>query len=253
MYLYDMPLTLYRIRFLLLLAFMQSGLLSAQPLSPADRSLDSLSMYIQTKYGLNQELFNGYQYYKRFVQYKGDPFFPDDTFYEGSVTIRGVPYNHVGLKYNTYTQDLILEYTDFQGRYNQLRLNNIHIDSFRLENYCFQKLHLFGEDPLFYQVVSSGPVTCYIHWTKNIHSTSDDLQYSHEYTGVLGTYYLSCRGEITTFSNRKTFISIFPELMQREIKRYLKHQSLSFREAGSADIQNLVNYISLLMETPSEH
>jgi len=146
-----------------------------------------------------------------------------------------------------------LEYTDFQGRYNQLILNNIHIDSFRLDTYRFQNLQLFGEGLLFYQVVRSGPVTCYIHWTKNIHSTSDDLQYSHEYTGALGTYYLSYQGEIKTFSNRNTFLSIFPESMQGEIKRYLRQQGLSFREAGSADIQNLLNYISQLGETPSEH
>jgi len=243
----------YRALFLTCIAVLLSGQLSAQALKSADPGLDSLSKYIQTKYGLDQELFNGYQYYKRFVQYKGNPFFPEDSFYEGSVTIRGVQYDNVGLKYNAYSQDLILEYTDFQGRYNQLRLNNIHIDSFRLGTYRFQNLHLFNEDLLFYQVLSSGSVTCYIHWAKNIHSTSDDLQYSHEYTSALGTYYLSYKGEIRIFTNRNTFISIFPESMHGEIKRYLRQQNLSFREAGPTVIQNLLNYISQLKETSSEH
>ena len=248
-----MPLFFQRLLFLSFVAFISSSHLKAQPSRSADPDLDSLSGYIQLKYVLDQDLFNGFQYFTRFSLYKGDPFFPEDSFYEGSVTIRGVLYENVRLKYNSYTQHLILEYTDFERRYNQLRLNDIHIDSFQLGRYRFQKLSLFSEEPLFYQVLNSDPVACYIHWEKDIHSTSDDLQYSHEYTRALGTYYISYKGGIQPFTNRKSFISIFPESMQAEIKKYFRRQRLAFREADPTDIQNLLNYISQLEETPSEH
>ena len=170
-----MPVSLQRIKSIAFLAIILSGPLMAQPLRSEGPDKDSLSRYIQMKYGLDQELFNGYQYYKRFLKYKGDPFFPEDSFYEGSVTIGGVEYEPVSLKYNSYSQYLILEYTDFKDRYNQLRLNNIHIDSFRLGTHRFQKLSLLSNEPLCYQEISSGSVACYIHWAKDIHATSDDL------------------------------------------------------------------------------
>jgi len=235
------------------LALILTGYVRAQTFKPTDSDLDSLSSYVQMKYGLDQELFNGFQYYNRFGLYKGDPFFPENSFYDGSVSIKGVQYDHVRLKYNSYSQYLILEYTDFKERYNHLRLNNIRIDSFQLGTYFFQKLSLFSKDPSFYQVLSSGPVTCYIHWQKTIHSTSDDLQYSHEYSRAIGTYYISYRGGIQAFTNRNSFISVFPESIQTEIKKYFRHQRLSFREAESTDIQNLLIYIRQLDETLSEH
>lgn len=127
----------HQILFKSFLAFLLIGQAIAQPVKTSVPDLDSLSEYIQMKYGLDQDLFNGLQYYARFPLYNGDPFFPEDSFHKGSVTIRGVMYENVRLKYNSYSQYLILEYTDFQGRYNHLRLNNIHIDSFQLGSYHF--------------------------------------------------------------------------------------------------------------------
>jgi len=248
-----MPHALHRMLFLLFVSFSLSAYLNAQPLKSTGPDNDSLSRYIQMKYGLDQELFNGFQYYKRLVKYKGDPFFPEDSFYEGSVSIKGVAYENVRLKYNSYSQFLILEYTDFEGRYNQLRLNNAQIDSFRLGAHGFQKLSLLGEEPLFFQVINSGPVSCYIHWAKDIHATSDDLDYTYEYTKPLSTNYISYLGEIQTFTNRKSFLSCFPESMHSEIKKYSKLQRLSFRTADPGDIQNLLVHINQLEETLTEH
>jgi len=247
-----MPPSLHRLLFLVFFSFISFGYLVAQPSGSGDPELDSLSGYIQMKYGLDQDLFNGFQYYKRFSLYKGDPFFPDDVFYNGSVSIRGMQYDQIRLKYNCYSQDLILEYTDFQERYNQLRLNTNHIDSFQLGAWYFQKLSLSGDEPLFYQLISSASLTCYIHWKKDVHATSDDLQYSHEYTRALGTYYIAYKGDIQPFSNKKTFIYIFPESIQAEIKKYFRHQRLSFREAGPGDIQKMLDFINQLEEIPPE-
>jgi hypothetical protein len=247
-----MPLSLHQTLLPYILAFFLCGSLNAQPSSSPFPEMDSLSRYIHMKYGLDQDLFNGFQYYKRYLKYKGDPYFPEDSFDEGSISIKGTKYDDVRLKYNSYTQNLILEYTDYQERYNQLRLNIAQIDSFQLGAYGFQKLSLLGEEPLFYQVVSSGALTCFIHWEKDIHATADDLHYSHRYTRPLGTFYLSYHSEIQTFTNRKTFISIFPGSMQGEIKKYFRNQHLSFREAGPGDIQSLIVKVSQIVEIHSE-
>ena len=248
-----MPLSLHRFLFLFILGFVHSGPLHAQASGSEDPGKDSLSNYIQMKYGLDQELFNGYQYYTRYIKYKGDPFYPKNDFFGGSVSIRGTEYDDLSLKYNCFSQFLVLEYTDFQGRYNQLILNTAHIDSFRLDNDCFQKHSLFGDESLFYQFIGTPEAGIYIHWKKMINATSNDLQYSHEYSRPLGTYFISYRGQIHPFTHRNSFLSVFPESVGSEIRKYMRKQRYSFRDAGPGDWQNLLNQIHLLEEPFSEH
>lgn len=234
-------------------ALILNGHLSAQPLQPADPDTDSLSWYIQMKYGLDQELFNGFQYYERYVQYKGDPFFPENSFYMGSVTLKGIQYDDLQLKYDSYSQHLILEYTDFKNSYNQLIINSIHADSFRFGTYLFQKLSISGEEPVFYQVLNSGPVTCYVHWRKSITFLNFDSQYTYKFTAPIGKYYIKYGGRIQPFTNRKSFISIFPDSLQPEIKRYCRHERLSLRKADSSDIQQILDFICSCNESLSGH
>jgi hypothetical protein len=240
---------LLQILFSLGLLVLLTGFGSAQTSDTGIPETDSLSWYIQMKYGLDQELYNGLQYHKRNVQYKGDPYFPEDVFYKGSVTIKGVKYEPEWLKYDSYLQDLILEYTDFQGRYNQLILNNIQVESFCLGSFCFQNLSLADDPHRFYQVLESGHVSCYIHWRREIHATHDDLKYSHEYTRPIGTYFIRYGDQLYSFVNRKEILGIFPDSVQPEMKKYLRKQHFQLRETGPNEIQGLINFISSLLET----
>jgi len=210
--------------------------------------IDSLTWYIDMKYGLDQELFNGLQYYKKYVKYKGDPFYPENKFYNGSVTLKGITYNDVQLKYNCYTQQLILGYTDFKEQYNELIINIIQVDSFRLGNYRFKNVALADHSVLVYQFMEASPVTCYIHWKREIHATHDDLRYSHEYTGPIGALYIGYRGEFHPVDNRKTIIMIFPESIQPDIKRYFRREHLRLSKAGPVEIQDLLSFIGNLSE-----
>ena len=243
--------TFLRFSFFIVLTLTGSG--SAQAPNSAVRDTDSLSWYIEMKYGLDQELFNGIQYYKRNVQYKGDPYFPEDAFYNGTLTLKGVRYDNVKLKYDSYSQQLILKYTDFKVRVNLLIINEIHVDSFCLGISCFQKLSLSDDGVLFYQVLESGPVSCYIYWRREIHSLNYDFQFTHEYSSPIGTYYIRYMDEFHPIANRKKLLGIFPESIQPELKRYLRQEHFRFREAGPKEIQNLLNFISSLIETPPQH
>ena len=243
------------LRILLTLSFVLilAGNGIAQASNSTAQETDSLSWYIHMKYGLDQELINGFQFYTRDAQYKGNPYFPDDIFHLGSVTLRGVRYDSVQLKYDIFNQHLILAYTDFQERYNQLIINEIQVDSFCLGIHNFQTLGLAGQKERFYQLISSGSVSCYIQWRREIHTLDYDydFKYTHEYSSPIGTYYIRYGEQIQAFTNRNSFILVFPESQQREIKKYFRKQHLIFREAGPLEIQNLLNFVSNRLETPS--
>lgn len=241
-----MPRSTLQILFCIFIVFTLTGAGSAQTLNSVPPGKDSLSWFIDMKYGLDQELFNGLQYYKKYVKYKGDPFYPEDKFYTGSVTLKGITYEDLQLKYNCYTQQLILGYTDFKEQYNQLIINNIQVDSFSLGNYRFKNVALADHSLLLYQFMEAGAVTCYIHWKREIHATHDDLRYSHEYTVPIGSIYLGYRGELHPVDNRRTIIMIFPESIQADIKRYLRREHLRVSKAGPGEIQDLLSFIGKL-------
>ncbi len=247
-----MPGSTLQILFSLFFVLTLTGSGLAQAPNSEFQESDSLSWYIEMKYGLDQELFNGIQYYKTNVQYKGNPYFPEDVFYNGSVTLRGVRYDNVLLKYDSYSQQLILKYTDFKDRVNLLLINEINVDSFCLEANCFQNLSLSDDRVLFHQVLGSGPVSCYIYWRKEIHSLNYDFQYTHQYSSPIGKYYIRYMDEFHSIANRKELLGIFPESFQPELKRYLRQGNFRFRDAGPKEIQNLLNYISSRMEIPSQ-
>jgi len=248
-----MPQNLQRILFFLLLSFYSIFCLHAQPSGSAEPGKDSLSEFIQMKYGLAQELHNGYQYYTRYIKYKGDPFFPENAFFQGSVSIHGEEHDQLSLKYDCFSQFLVMEYTDFQGRYNQMILNSAHIDSFRLGYSCFKKLSLSGEAPMYFQVIGTPQLGIFIHWKKMINSTSGDLQYSHEYSRPLATYYISHRGQMHPFTHRSSLLSVFPDNMAAEIRKYMRKQRHSLKDAARDDWQNLLNYIHQLETAHSEN
>lgn len=234
------------------LAFTLTAQVSAQTFRTSDPDKDSLLRYIEMNYGLDQELYTGFHYSDRFKQYKGNPFFPEDSFIESSLRYKGIQYDHVSLKYDCHSQYLVLEYADFEDRYNRLILDSKHIESFWLGTHRFQKLSLNGEKPLFYQILSSGPVSCYVHWKKSLISISNDWQYLHEFSEPLGEFLIRYNGQIKSVTNRDSYLSLFPESLHREIKKYFRQQRFTFRAADLIDIQKLLLYTSQLEPTRSE-
>lgn len=248
--------TIIRMIRILLFSFIALSLhvqIAAQSNATEASGKNSISWYIEKKYGLDQDLFNGVQYYKQYLQYMGDPYFPEDLFYTGSVSLKGKQHKDLQLKYDSYSQFLILEYTDFKNIYNQLMVNSIHVDSFELGSYCYQKLSILGENPKFYQILSSGSLTCFIHWKKDITSTSYNFRYTHEFTKPIGNYYIKYRGEIQAFNNKESLASIFPESLKKDLKKYLRQQGLNFRQTGPAEIQNMLDYIVNRLEKLPEN
>ena len=234
----------------ILLALILTVPISVKSLSQEISDKDSLAQYIQLKYGLDQELINGFQYYNHFIRHLGHPFYPDDEFHKGSVSINAKKFDDVLLKYDCYSQELILKYGDLENNYNLLILNNLHLSSFSLEDYNFQKFSIEGEQDLFYQLINSRTLSVYIHWKKNLTATNANLKHSHEFGKLIRKYYISYEGEIHSFKSRASFRSHFPDSQQKEIKKYFRQKQISIRKADPAEIQHLLDFMISLNQNP---
>jgi hypothetical protein len=242
-----MSVSLQKTLFLLVIIQIQSGQLWTQSLLTNTGDANSLSRYITSKYDLDQELINGIQFYERYSRFKGDPFYPENTFFNGSVTLKGTQFTDQELKYDCYTQQLILQYTDLNGSQNQMIMHSLNIDSFRLGEIRFKKLSVDDKKANFYQVISTESITCYVRWYKELSLLHGyDYRFSHEFTKPFRTYIIRYRNQFHPFTSRNSFLSLFPGSMQRVIKKYLREKQFSFKDAEPGEILTLIEFIANL-------
>ena len=188
----------------------------------------SYAQAVDRAYGLDQELINGTQYYNRYLMARGNPYFMDGSFQKGMVSVNGSVYPDVNLQYDIYSQHLELRYESFSGANNHLVMVTGHLDSFRIGTLRFERLELEGEMRIC-QVIRTEPFTCYIHWTKQLFPASNIPAYSSQFTDSHCSYLLEMEGTRHRFRNRRTFVSLFPQVPGKEIRKLLRKHGVSFR------------------------
>ncbi|MCK4745443.1 MAG: hypothetical protein KAT15_00330 [Bacteroidales bacterium] len=200
-------------------------------------------------FGLDQDLVNGVQYYNRYLRSQGHPYFLEDRFENGSVTVDGKLYQDVKLKYDLFSQRVELEYKTFSGGDNRLITVAEHMDAFRLGLYKFSRLELDGTTARFYQVIASDHFTCLVHWQKKLIPINSSTVYIEQFTKPSRTYWLELDGRTEPISNRKTFAKLFPLDKQQEIRRLIRQKHFSFRNATPDEIIRLIHEVSDLVKT----
>jgi hypothetical protein len=243
-----MPRSLQRLLCKILLALIACSSISGQSFSSGRPGSDTLYRYIQLKYGLNQEIYSGTQFYEKYTRYKGDPYYPADQFYPGTITLQGITYEELNLKFDCYTHQLVLTYVDLQDRYNQLILDPNRIDSFSLGPLHFQKYALSGKNPSFFQVMKTGPVTALILWKKNVRTISFDTRYTYEFTDPTAVWLMEIGGEVHPISGRKSFFSLFPDHLQPVVKDFLKTHRINFRKPDEPSISEMIRFTAQNLE-----
>ncbi len=91
----------------------------------------------QCNYSCNDLLINGQVYYQPNRMASGTPFIFSSTFNKGTIFTRGLSYDVLGLNYNIVDKELILLHKMSSGAMLHIKLSNILVDSFLLNNYLF--------------------------------------------------------------------------------------------------------------------
>jgi hypothetical protein len=212
----------------------------------AQQDTDSPSGYgelVQWAYGQDQELVNGLQYYNRHPRSLGHPYLLEGWVHQGLVSIRGKLYSNIWIKYDIYAQQVEVEYRTMGGADNQVILVSNRVDDFSIGNYFFKKMNLGEEvdedqnEEQFYQIIGEGRLVWYIRWEKKLVPLSGDPRFIEEYTSPKRSYLLRLDGSVQPFSNKKGFVKLFPENVQKDIKRLIKSNQLQIRTASTEQLE----------------
>lgn len=203
-----------------------------------------LSSYIYQKQGFDQILVNGKQYHNQYIRVLGHPFYKQEKSHLGSIVISGIYFEDIQLNYDIYSQDLVLDYIDESGKFNKIILTRAHIEAFTLDGDSFEKLPLGEHGNQLFQVITYNEIRCYIHWEKQMLPTSNNLKYGDLFNEPKRTYFLKVEGKLQTFSNKQSFVAVCSGIPKKEIRKYLRENSLKFSNASSEQIEDLLRFIS---------
>ncbi len=228
------------LRLLLIIFFLVvSSVSKAQDTLVADSLL--YTMNFDELFGLDQNLINGRRYVPAYPLAPGHPYLDEDEFQTGAITVCGVHYTDVWLKYNINEQRIVMEYTSRNGGKDHLLLNNHLIDQFEISDRLFKKLKLTGLQPQFYQIITSGNLTLLYFWKKNLVLNSGSSRSYYKYSGQFRVSHLLVGQNIYKLKRRKSFYALIPPDIVKEIKFYVRDNNIDIKSAGDEQMRLLLD------------
>lgn len=207
---------------------------------------------VENAYGLDQNLVNGIQYSNRYMRSQGHPYFLEDRFKNGSVSIDGKIYQNVQLKYDLLLQRVEIKHKKYlSGIYRYVTVSD-RMEAFSLGEYEFRKLKIQEDTERYYQFINTRHFTCFVHWEKKLVPLDNSVIYIDHFTNPRLYYWLELNGEIIAFNNRRTFARLFPMNMQREILKLFRQRHISFRNVGPDEILRTMEMVANLFNTEGQ-
>jgi hypothetical protein len=207
---------------------------------------------VERAFGNDQVLVNGIQFSNQYIRVEGNPYWLDDRFRNGSVSIGGLCYESLRLRYNIYSGKLEMEYLSPEGHLNLIMTVAEHLSGFTLEGQVFRRLKPGPEPPAFYQILSSENWTCCVGWSMDILGGGS----STERFGPPKRAYWMVHGDPDTdtdtwirFDDRKSYLKAVPTSRKKEFRSLLKKKKFSFKMGTNGEMVSLVESTLRLLET----
>ena len=202
-------------------------------------SKEKLVKFTEKKYGLNDLLVRGIKYQQKKPKAKGTPFFVCKKS-ETKVFIKGQSFENVEIKYNIFTDELIL--TDKSKR--QLILNSTAIDSFSLANRLFinlNKLKQNSDELGYFEKIHSGNVLFLKKYTRTFIKIYSDKDPFGKFSSVNYSYYIFNEENLMKVDSKKEFLTFF-NTKKKEVKKYMKKNRIKYKNATNEELSKLMNF-----------
>ncbi len=198
-------------------------------------------------YKIDSRLVNGDFYQTpKMNESAGHPFFFNPDWKTGSISMEGVVFDKLHLRYDINTGQLILNSSDFTNSYLQVVLKKDRIKYFTLDGSLFKPYPT--DNPMtgiqFCQVLEEGQINFLLVKSKNLKVTPgglSDFVYQNNQSKIL-----QLNDELITYRSRRTLYKQYPELKPL-LREYIKKERLAFRSMNLENQTNLITYCNSLV------
>lgn len=192
-------------------------------------------------------LLNGRIWRNQYSRVTGDQFFLTDKYIKGSVTFNGKTFENLDLKYDIYSDELILSI----DTYPVIIMNKEMIDSFSLK-FGNRTYHIInaGTDTLnvlkgYVNILYNGPSALYGKYTKKIQPLADDGKYDLFYQEHM--VYLRNGSSIIQVTGKKKLMNLLED-KKKEIRDYLKRTRIKVTQKDPYTFIPVLEYYDSIMK-----
>lgn len=233
---------------ILSLNFFLNQTLSAQLVYVSEKEFYELKEYFDRLNGPDFNLLNG-RYYEPLNSGTSHPYFNTIRYRPGSVLLDGEAYDSITINYDIFDQQLILQHPGISGQITQVVLNRELIDRFTIDGLTFRKLTFPETGSSFFQVVSSGDISCFLLWKKTLSRSTVSGYTSYRYSKPSREIYLQWEGRLYAVRSKSSFTGIFNEAYRKEINGFLRREKIRFRNASDEKLGELMNFCTGLIQS----
>lgn len=226
---------------ILSLNFFLNKALSAQHIYISEKGFYEIKENFDHLNGPDYNLLNGRQY-DLLNSGKSHPYFNTDRYRPGSLLLNGETYDSVTINYDIVDQQVTLQYPGNSGQDLKVVLNREMIDHFQIDGKTFRKMSFPETGSSFFQVVSSGDMSCFLLWKKTLYRSTVSGNTSYKYSKQSREVYLQREGRLYVVRSRSSFTSIYDEAYRKEIKEFLRREKIRFRNASDEKLGELMNF-----------
>jgi hypothetical protein len=223
-------------------------LLAQDHMDNVDDNLQKLLMQTDSLLGADDELINGKIYIQKYILAQGYPFFRTSEWQNGSVTVNGKKHDSLMLKYNIYTDELVLSAEKMQGGTSVISLNNEFVESFELENKYFINAMNFdarGIQTDFVELLYDGSFVFFVSYTKFFNNDYNNKTPYGSYGKTNTSYFLLQHEKLSEISSKKALLNYF-KTSKKQIKKYMKRHKIKYAKASDVQLHDLLVYIDQL-------
>lgn len=199
-------------------------------------------------YGVDQRLVSGRAYPgEPKGSIFGNPYWIDSEWKSGSVTINGVTFTNLLLRFDITENKLVLNTSNLNKQVVQICLNINAISEFLLGE---RKFIRFPENDnskktIFCELCTEGKLTYLVTRNKSMTIASGSST-DYKYKENVGNYLLY-EGRLIKFKNQQTLYKLFPE-HKKEMRRFIYQNALSLNRKNSVNRTILVAYCNSLID-----
>lgn len=227
---------------LFFIALLNCAISYQQTSGDASNEVEATHNKIVASLGNDQILSSGVFFENNYRNDRGHPYFLDDIYKEGYIIIRNKRYDNILLKYNIFSQEIVLINPKQVPKF-AFKPPTDFIEEFGFNDYRFMKNPLLDSNNTFCQLVYNGDIKCYYIWKKKRSDSYHNISFmAYEYNAVKPLMYLIMDNMVLSFKSKGSFLKLFTPEQSKMIKLYLKQNKINIIKAPDPVIRELLAY-----------
>ncbi len=209
---------------------------------------DKIIDYIKSVYTTSDVLVNGVELLEGDPRINGHPYIFSEKWISSDIFIKGEVFQNKKIRYNLYTNQLMLQFHTEGGIQKGVVLDNKLVDSVLIESKTLVSTHLLGQKGLqksFVEYFNAGKSVFYIEYNKDYIKIFTDSNPYGKYSSVKKNLYILRNDKLTNVSHRRHFLKIYPN-HKKKIRRFLRKKGIKYKTATTAHLKQLIVFCNEL-------